>query len=127
MRGDIIDMRFSDLIFTSLGKEESMSALYKCSDGGLYQIISLDSDTAIMCSADGKQFTVAAKPYLDESANVIDFSSKENFRSLSEAKKYSEELHLLFETPRRVIDMEIAAETKTRTGYEPVRIKRKSV
>lgn len=88
-------MMFSDIIFTPIGKEQSQSALYRCSDGGLYHIISIDTDSAVMCSADMKKFTVAAKPYFD--GNVLDCSSLEHFGKYSEAMKYKKELQQIFE------------------------------
>lgn len=50
------------------------TALYMAKDKRLYEIVSIDSDCAVM-AAFNDTFAVAAKPFLDEVNNVIDYSS----------------------------------------------------
>lgn len=89
-------MKLSDIILTNpFDRKQTQSALYKCCDGNLYHIISIDADSAVMCSADMKKFTVAAKPYFD--GNLMDCSSLEHFGKYSEALKYKKELRQIFE------------------------------
>lgn len=65
----------------------------------LYEIVSIDSDCAVM-AAFNDTFAVAAKPFLDEVNNVIDYSSIEYFDRISQAKSYSERLHKCFDSSK---------------------------
>ena len=56
------------------------TALYMAKDKRLYEIVSIDNDCAVM-AAFNNTFAVAAKPFLDEVNNVIDYSSIEYFDS----------------------------------------------
>lgn len=91
--------------------------LYKCTDGKLYQIFSFDSDTAVLKSAKNGHFAVAAKPYLDEYTNTIDYSSIEHFNTLKEAKQYKAKLDGLFNSkdepvPQKEFDNEVAKDKR---------------
>ena len=48
------------------------TALYMAKDKRLYEIVSIDNDCAVM-AAFNDTFAVAAKPFLDEVNNVIDY------------------------------------------------------
>ena len=71
---------------------KNQTALYKAKDNRLYEIISIDTDCAVMAAAFDDTFAVAAKPFLDEINNVIDFSS-------IEAESYSKILHQCYAEP----------------------------
>lgn len=79
---------------------KNQTALYKAKDNRLYEIISIDTDCAVMTAAADDTFAVAAKPFLDEINNVIDFSSIEYFDRISQAKSYSERLHNCFDSSK---------------------------
>lgn len=79
---------------------KNQTALYKAKDNRLYEIISIDTDYAVMAAAADDTFAVAAKPFLDEINNVIDFSSIEYFDRISQAKSYSERLHKCFDSSK---------------------------
>ena len=66
-------------------------------DKRLYEIVSIDNDCAVM-AAFNDTFAVAAKPFLDEVNNVIDYSSIEYFDRISQAKSYSDRLHKCFDS-----------------------------
>lgn len=95
--------------------------LYKCTDGKLYKIISLDSDTAVLKSAKNGHFAVAAKPYLDEYTNTIDYSSVEHFNTLKEAEQYKAKLDRLFNfkdepVQQKEFDNEVVMDIKVKMG-----------
>lgn len=122
-------MKLSDIILTDpFDRKQSQSALYRCSDGGLYHIISIDADSAVMCSADMKKFTVAAKPYFD--GNVLDCSSLEHFGKYSEAMKYKKELQQIFEFSDmqdvQIYD-EIMQNDISYSDVEDIRLRKKSL
>lgn len=73
------------------------TALYMAKDKRLYEIVSIDNDCAVM-AAFNDTFAVAAKPFLDEVNNVIDYSSIEYFDRISQAKSYSDRLHKCFDS-----------------------------
>lgn len=75
------------------------TALYMAKDKRLYEIVSIDSDCAVM-AAFNDTFAVAAKPFLDEVNNVIDYSSIEYFDRISQAKSYSDRLHKCFDSSK---------------------------
>lgn len=75
------------------------TALYMAKDKRLYEIVSIDNDCAVM-AAFNDTFAVAAKPFLDEVNNVIDYSSIEYFDRLSQAKSYSDRLHKCFDSSK---------------------------
>lgn len=93
--------------------------LYKCTDGKLYQIFSFDSDTAVLKSAKNGHFAVAAKPYLDEYTNTLDYSSIEHFNTLKEAKQYKAKLDGLFNSkdepvPQKEFDNEVVMDIEVK-------------
>ena len=75
------------------------TALYMAKDKRLYEIVSIDNDCAVM-AAFNDTFAVAAKPFLDEVNNVIDYSSIEYFDRISQAKSYSDRLHKCFDSSK---------------------------
>lgn len=78
---------------------KNQTALYKAKDNRLYEIISIDTDCAVMAAAFDDTFAVAAKPFLDEINNVIDFSSIEYFPHRIQAESYSKILHQCYAEP----------------------------
>lgn len=74
------------------------TALYMAKDKRLYEIVSIDNDCAVM-AAFNNTFAVAAKPFLDEINNVIDFSSIEYFPHRIQAESYSKILHQCYAEP----------------------------
>lgn len=122
-------MKLSDIILTNpFDRKQTQSALYKCCDGNLYHIISIDADSAVMCSADMKKFTVAAKPYFD--GNLMDCSSLEHFGKYSEALKYKKELQQIFEFSDmqdvQIYD-EIMQNDISYSDVEDIRLRKKSL
>ena len=73
---------------------KNQTALYKAKDNRLYEII-----CAVMAAAFDDTFAVAAKPFLDEINNVIDFSSIEYFPHRIQAESYSKILHQCYAEP----------------------------
>ena len=79
---------------------KNQTALYQAKDNRLYEIISIDTDCAVMAAASDDTFAVAAKPFLDEINNVIDFSSIEYFPHKIQAESYSKILHQCYAEPK---------------------------
>lgn len=79
---------------------KNQTALYKAKDNRLYEIISIDTDCAVMAAAFDDTFAVAAKPFLDEINNVIDFQALNI--SLTEFKQRATAKYFISAMPNRM-------------------------
>ena len=79
---------------------KNQTALYQAKDNRLYEIISIDTDCAVMAAASDDTFAVAAKPFLDEINNVIDFSTLNISLTKFKQTSYSKILHQCYAEPK---------------------------
>ncbi|MCD8094695.1 MAG: hypothetical protein LUE12_03425 [Ruminococcus sp.] len=83
------------------------SELYKGSDGGLYEIISSDSDCALLNSFETKRYMSVLKPYFDKAQNMIDFTSFQSFDTLKEATEFQQKFKELLQDIKRVKKLDV--------------------
>ena len=79
----------------------------KGSDGGLYEIISSDSDCALLKSFETKRYMSVPKPYFDKAQNMIDFTSFKSFDTLKEATEFQQEFKELLQDIKRVKKLDV--------------------
>ena len=74
-------------VIKTFGQQSSNRLVHGLKTKRAVEIVSIDNDCAVM-AAFNDTFAVAAKPFLDEVNNVIDYSSIEYFDRISQAKSY---------------------------------------